>query len=514
MSESSLSNNKRIAKNTVLLYVRTFVVMIISLYTSRVILQILGVEDYGIYQVVGGMVAMLAVISQALSSAISRYITYEIGSGNKERLFKIFSTSKVVQLVIAGIVLVLGELIGLWFLHTQMQIPEGRMEAANWVLQFSLLSFCVNLLNIPYNACIIAHERMKAFAYVSIFESLCRLGVCYLLMITPVDRLVSYAFLLMLVVLILRTIYTVYCRRQFEECHAPLHIHKSIFKELFGFAGWGFFTNANYLLNNQGVNMLINVFFGVTFNAARGLANQVEGAVMQFVNSFTTAINPQITKSYASGKFEDMFQLVYRGAKFSFFLMYMMALPLIMEAETVLNIWLTVIPDKTIIFVKLSLVLGMFECFGNTSVTACMATGKIRTYSLVIGVLALLEFPLVWIAFAAGAQIELAYYLYIVVKAVVIIARMFLMKKMIGMPINEYFKMAISPVLIVAVLSAIPSLLVVIMMPESIIRLMVSLVVGVLSVGIVSLMVGMTKNEKTVIVSRAEDFINQRIIRR
>jgi len=513
MSDTA-TDNKRIAKNTILLYIRTFLVMIISLYTSRVVLQVLGVEDYGVYQVVGGMVAMFAVISQSLSSAISRFITYEIGSGNTERLSFVFSTSRVVQLVIAIIVVIVGEIVGLWFMHTQMQIPDGRLEAANWVLQFSLISFVVNLLSIPYNACIIAHEHMKMYAYVSIIEALGKLAICFLIMASPIDKLVYYALLLMLLSVLIRIIYTIYCRRYFNECKSPIHFHKNIFEGMFGFAGWSFFTNTNFLLNTQGVNMLINVFFGVTFNAARGLANQVEGAVVQFVNSFTTAINPQITKSYAAGEKEEMFNLVCRGAKFSFFLMYLMALPLIFEADMVMHIWLTVVPEKTVLFVQLSLILGMFDCIGSTSVTACMATGKIRKYSLVIGTLGLLEFPLVWIAFSAGGAIELAYYLYIVVKAVVILVRMLLMRGMVGMPVSVYLTNGLLPIAIVAVVAAVPSVLVAISLPQGYLRLIVSIVVGVLSVGMTALYLGMTKGERTTIISKAMVVVNERILKR
>lgn len=305
--------------------------------------------------------------------------------------------------------------------------------------------------------------------------------------------------------------YIIYCRHHFVESLSPYRIHNSIFKEMFGFAGWGFFTNANYLLNNQGVNMLINVFFGVTFNAARGLANQVEGAVIQFVNSFTTAINPQITKSYAVGDRDVLYQLVNRGAKFSFFLMYMMALPLIFEASTVLNIWLTVIPDKTVLFVQLSLILGMFDCFGNTAVTACMATGKIRTYSLVIGILGLLEFPLVWIAFAAGAEIEFAYYLYIFVKTLVILVRMFIMQNMVGMPVKQYIVRAILPSLSVAIMAALPLLAVAYLLPPSILRLIVSVVVSVFSVGLSALFIGMTSGERTFLVSKLQVLIKSKL---
>ena len=504
----STSSNKRIAKNTVLLYIRTFFVMIISLYTSRVVLDVLGVEDYGVYQVVGGMVAMFAVISNSLSSAISRFITYEIGSGNKERLSAIFSTSQVVQLIISGIVLVFGEVVGLWFMHTKMQIPEGSMYAANWVLQFSLISFCVNLLSVPYNACIIAHEHMKAFAYVSIVEAICKLIICYLLFVSPIDKLIFYAFLQMILAIGVRVFYTIYCHHNFEESLSPIKFHKPVFREMFGFAGWTFYTNTNNLLNTQGVNMLINVFFGVTYNAARGLANQVEGAVIQFVNSFTTAIIPQVTKSYAAGEINEMYKLVYRGSKFSFFLMYLMALPLMCEADTVMNLWLVKVPDKTVILVQLSLILGLIGCFGTMGYTACMATGKIRTYSLVVGTLALLEFPLVWVAFAFGAAIEFAYYLYMVVRSIIIVARMFLMKSLIGMPKREYFTKAVVPTLIVAIVAAIPSILIVMYMPQSYTRLVVSVLVGVISVSLTSLFIGMTSSERNLILTKASTFIN------
>lgn len=482
--------------------------MLISLYTSRVVLEALGVEDFGVYQVIGGMVAMFAIISNSLSTAISRFITYEIGSGDKERLNTVFSTSQVVQLIISGIILLFGEIIGLWFLNTKMQIPEGSMCAANWVLQFSLISFCVNLLSVPYNACIIAHEHMKAFAYVSIVEAICKLIICYLLFVSPIEKLIFYAFLQMILAIGVRVFYTIYCHHNFEESLSPIKFHKPVFREMFGFAGWNFYTNTNYLLNNQGVNMLINVFFGVTFNAARGLANQVEGAVEQFVNSFTTAINPQITKSYAAGAIKEMHQLVYRGSKFSFFLMCLMALPLMFEADTVMHLWLTVVPEKTVLFVQLSLVLGLIGCFGNVGYTACMATGKIRIYSLVIGTISLLEFPIVWVAYAIGAPIETAYYCYIVLKAVVVMARMYLMNRMIDMPKREYVFQAIIPSILVLVLAGIPSVLVVIFISQSFLRLILSVFVGVASVSLTALYIGMTSIERNMIVSKVLEYMD------
>lgn len=506
---TSQINNKRIAKNTVLLYIRTLFVMVISLYTSRVVLQVLGVEDYGIYQVIGGLVAMFSVISASLSSAVSRFITFELGTGDKERLKRIFATSIVIQIVIAFVVFIVAEVIGMWFMQTQMQIPASRMTAAQWVLHCSLITFCINLLSVPYNACIIAHEHMKTFAYVSILNALLTLAVCFIIKFAPFDRLIFYAILLTLTAVIIRLIYTFYCHKHFEESRVKLQFDKPVFKEMFGFAGWSFFTNTNFILNTQGVNMLINVFFGVTFNAARGIANQVEHAVASFVNSFTTAVNPQITKSYASGDKEGMYVLVCRAAKFSFFTMFLIALPIICEADTILHIWLTVVPDKTVIFVQLSLVLGMLDCIGTSGFTACMATGKLKKYSIVISSIGIMEFPLTWIFFLQGASIVSTYWLYIAVKSVVLIARMYLLKSMVGLPVRMYVQKVFIPVITVAALAIIPPIVLINFITPSLIRLLLSVVVGVLSVGTVALFAGMTVNERQLILQKVNSGISR-----
>jgi len=501
---SSSINNSRIAKNTILLYVRTLFVMIVTLYTSRVILQVLGVEDYGVYQVVGGMVAMFAVISTSLSAAISRYITFEIGTGNDERLKRIFSTSIVIQIVISVIVLVLAEVIGLWFVNTQMQIPDGRLNAAYWVLHCSLITFVINLLSVPYNACIIAHEHMKAFAYVSIIEVLLKLGICYLIIISPIDRLVSYAILMAIIALLIRVIYTIYCHEHFEESRVKIVFDRGIFKEMFGFAGWSFFTNTMSVFNNQGVNMLINVFFGVTFNAARGIANQVENAVVQFVNNFTVAVNPQITKSYAAGDKEGMYKLVCRGAKFSYYLMLMMALPLICEADKILHLWLTEVPPHAVILVQLSLILGMLDSIGSSGFTACMATGRLKKYALVISSIGILEFPLSWLAFKLGGAIEISYYLYIFVKTAVVVARMFLLRDMVGLPVMMYVKEVFGPILLTSIIAAIPSFLIIHIIPESFQRLLASILVGVSMTGLSAMYMGMDSHERRVVLDKAK----------
>lgn len=501
MNKSSI-NNKLIAKNTAFLYLRTLFVMVISLYTSRVVLQVLGVEDYGVYQVVGGLVAMFSVISSSLSSAISRFITFEIGTGDDEKLKRIFATSIIIQVCISAIVILLAEIVGLWFLHTKMQIPEGRMDAAEWVLHFSLFTFCLNLLSIPYNACIIAHEHMKTFAYVSVVEALLKLVVVLLIAYSPIDKLISYAFLLTLSAFVIRLIYMAYCHKNFEESRTKLIFDKIIFKEMFGFSGWSFFNNTTFILNNQGINMLMNIFFGVTVNAARGIALQVENALMSFVNSFTTAVNPQITKSYAAGDLSAMHKLVCRGAKFSFFMMLIIALPIILEAEYIMKIWLVDVPEYTVIFVQLSLVLGLCDCIGKTGFTACMATGKIRNYSIIITSIGILEFPLAWIFFVLGCPPFFAYYTYIVVKIMVLITRMFLLKRMVGLNIRMYLQCVFIPIIIVSVVASILPVVVVNVMEPSLLRVIVTTIVSIVSVSLSVLYVGMTKNERTMVVSK------------
>ena len=506
---TSAENNKRIAKNTLFLYIRTLFVLLVSLYMSRVILQVLGVSDYGIYQVIGGLVAMFGVLSTALSAAISRFITFEIGSGNKEKLCRVFSTSVIVQFIIAFIVLLVAEVIAIWFIQTQMQIPEGRMIAAQWVLHCSLITFCINLVSVPYNACIIAHEHMKAFAYISILDVLLKLVVCFCIFISPVDKLIFYAVLLTIEAVIIRIIYSFYCHRHFEESRSKLIFDKVIFRDMLSFSGWNFFNNANGILNNQGVNMLINVFFGVTVNAARGIAVQVENAVLQFVNNFTVAINPQITKSYATGDMERMYNLVCRGAKFSYFAMLLMALPIVCEAEKILNIWLTVVPEHTVIFVQLSLVLGVFDCVGASGYTACAATGKMKRYALILTPIGLLEFPLTWVFFLMGAPVVSTYYLYIFIKFLVLMARLFLLRDMVGLSPVVFIKNVFCPIVLTTLVAVLPSILVIYFFPQSLWRLFVSVIVALFTVSFASLYVGMTVGERQIIMERIYKFLRK-----
>ena len=424
MSNQTSDNNKRIAKNTLLLYFRMLFLMVISLFTSRITLQTLGVDNFGIYNVVGGIVAMFSIMSGSLSNAISRYITFELGKGDKKILKKVFSTAVNVQIFMAVIIAVLIEIGGVWFLNYKMNIPDGRMVAANWVLQFSIISFAVNLISIPYNAAIIAHEKMSAFAYISIYEAVMKLVVVYLIVISPFDKLIVYSFLILLISLSLRLIYGVYCKRKFEECSYMFILDKPLLKKMTGFAGWNFFGAGSFLLMTQGVNMLLNMFFGVALNAARGIATQVENVVNQFTTNFGTAINPQITKSYAKGDYAYMHKLVFAGSKYSFFLVVVLCVPIILEANQILHLWLGLVPEYAVVFLRLTLMISMLSVVSNTLVTSMMATGDIKKYQIIVGGLGMIIFPVVYILYKLGFSPQWSYYIQLIIFVFQLICRL------------------------------------------------------------------------------------------
>lgn len=503
MSDQS-SNNKRIAKNTLLLYLRTIFLMLITLYTSRVILDQLGVDDYGIYNVVGGFVAMFSVISSALSSSISRFITFELGRGDIKRLTTIFSTSVNIQLGLCFIILVLGEAIGIWFVNTRMNIPPDRIIAANWVFQCSILTFCINLISVPYNSCIIAHEKMSAFAYISILEAALKLLVCYMLIVSPIDKLIAYSLLMLFVAMLIRFVYGMYCTRNFEECKYRICYEKEIVKEMTGFAGWSFFPNVAWIFNTQGVNILINLFFGVALNAARGIASQVESAVMMFVRNFTTALNPQITKYYANGDKEQMFLLMCRGTKFTYFLTLLMVLPLFLETEYVLQLWLKEVPTHTVIFVQLSIIGSIINNIGNTCYTACQATGNIKRYSIVVTTVGFLVFPLTWLGFKLGLPVESTYIIYILVYICVSIACMLITRWLLQFPLSMFLRKALLPMVWVTILSSIIPTLLSLQMESSFVRFIITCMVSVLSTCAAIYLTGLTSGEK--------EMVNKKII--
>lgn len=510
MTNTSI-NNKRIAKNTLLLYVRTLFIMAVTLYTSRVVLNTLGVEDYGIYNVVGGVVMMFSVISGSLSSSISRFITYELGHGDFDRLKRIFITSINIQVGISLVILVLAETFGVWFLNTKMNIPSERMGAANWVLQCSLISFVINLISVPYNACIIAHEKMSAFAYISILEAVLKLAVVYMLIISPYDKLATYAVLLAVVALLIRLTYGQYCKRHFEESRYSFVYDRPLMKEMTGFAGWSFFGNSAYMLNTQGVDMLINIFFGVTLNAAKGVATQVQNAVMQFVNNFTVAVNPQITKSYAAGEMEYMYRLVCRGAKYSYFLLLIFVVPIVCEADYILKLWLRIVPEQAPTFLRLTLFGALAMGMGNTLYTSVFATGNIRKYQLWVTVVGCLVFPLTWVAFKIGLPASTSYAIFILVYYALVFVRLFIAKELLDIPVGPYIKEVVIRTLAVSAIAFIFPISIVYSMQPGFLRLVITCLIGFLSVTASIYMLGLGKSERKKITTKAINIIRKYI---
>ena len=465
MSDNS-ANNRRIAKNTIYLYFRTLLIMFVSLYTSRIVLNALGVKDFGIYNAVGGFVSFFTIISGALSNAISRYITYEIGKGNNRRITTIFCTSINIQLILSASIFVLCEVLGYLYLNNKMNIPPDRLIAANWVLHFSLLAFVINLLSVPYNACIIAYERMNAYAYISIVDAILKLSVAFLIIYSSYDKLILYSILLFLSSIVVRIFYMGYCRMNFEGIRYRFIYEKEIFWDLLKFAGWNFFANAASILNSQGVTLLVNSYFGVILNSSRGIATQVDMAIKQFAQGFTTAINPQITKSYAKGNSESFFSLICNGARYSYFLILIFAVPIIFETEIILKLWLVNVPEKTIEFVRLSIIGVMITITGNSGYTACMATGNIKRYSIWITVVGSLVFFLTWVSYWLGAPVEATYVIYIFVFIGVQITRLLIMKSLINFPIVMFVKDVVFKIIPPTVMAVALSLITSYMLPE------------------------------------------------
>lgn len=503
MSNQTSDNNKRIAKNTLLLYVRMLFTMAVSLFTSRVILNTLGVEDYGINNVVGGIVTMFSVLSGSLSSSISRFITFELGKGNIERLKTIFSTGVNIQLGMSVLIIIIAEAVGIWFLNTKMNIPTDRMVAANWVFQCAILTFVLNLLSVPYNAAIIAHEKMSAFAYISVVEVSLKLIIVYMLMISPFDRLETYAVLLLLVGAVIRFIYGYYCKRHFEECTYHFVFDKPVLKEMTGFAGWNFLGNGAYMLNTQGVNILMNLYFGVAVNAARGIATQVDAALKQFVNNFTTAVNPQITKSYAQGDLDYMHKLVCRSAKFSAFLMMFFAVPIILETNTILTIWLKTVPDYAVIFLQWIIISSFMDTvLANSLVTSMFATGKIKRYQIIVTTVGCWVFPLSWIAFKLGFEPQVGYILYFIIYTILLFVRLYLLKDMVKLPVMMYIREVLyklAPIIVVGF--SIPGILI-LTMDAGWLRLILVCLLSVLVTAASEYFIGLSNKEKNFVAEK------------
>ena len=503
MSDNTF-NGKTIAKNTIILYFRMIFTMVVSLYTTRVFLEALGVIDYGIYNVVGGFVAMFGLMSGSLSAAISRFITYELGAGNKDRLKNVFSSSITIQIGLSILIILLVEAVGIWFVNNKMVIPENRLVAANWVLQISALTFAINLISIPYNAALIAHERMGAFAFFAILESLLKLLICFAIVEVSCDRLIFYTILLGVVAVVIRLLYGFYCKRHFEECTYYYTFDKEVLYKMFSFAGWNMFGAGSSVLREQGVNVLLNLFFGAAVNSARSVAQQVSGSVVQLANNIMIAVNPQITKNYAAGNMDYTMHLVFMGARFTMFLLLLMAIPLLCETEIVLKLWLHEVPNYTIVFVRLVLIYLMVEAVSYSMVTLMLATGDIKKYQIIVGGCQLLNFPLAWIVLALGYGPEYTVVVSIIVGTACMVLRLYMLKQMVEFPVYRFLKDVYFNIWLVALVALPLPVFIVYQYEDSIARFLVVSIVSITTTTLSILSIGCNSHERKLLLSKVK----------
>lgn len=503
MSNQS-NNNKRIAKNTLFLYIRQIFVMGVALYTSRVVLATLGVTDYGIYNVVGGIVSLFTFINFAMGCSTTRFITFDLGKKDEHGVNVAFSNAVIVHVIIALIILLLGETIGLYLFYEKMNIPEDRFYAASWVYQFSIFTCMINILSVPYNALITSHEKMNAFAFISILETVLKLVIVWMLLVFSYDKLILYAILMFAVGVIIRIVNQVYAVKTFKKVHFLRPKNYTMFKEMIVYALWSLVGSAAVIFADQGQNILLNMYFGPAVNAARGVAMQVKNAVGNLCNNFNQAVTPQINKSYAGGDLTYMHKLIFASSKYTYYLLFIMSLPVILQAKTLLGIWLVEIPDHSVVFLQLMLVITILTALGNPLSNAVGANGHIRNFQLIVGGINLTLLPLTWVAFKFfGEKVpEWAFVIQIVLCIVAQIARVMLVKPLINLSIWAYVRQVVMPCAYVTIIASVIPVLLTMSLSDGFISLIIVSAVSVISVMVTIYYLGLEKSEKEFVLSK------------
>ena len=503
-------DNKRIAKNTLFLYIRMIILMAISLYTSRVVLATLGVDDYGLYYTVGGIVSILAFLNTSMAGSTQRFLNVEMGRNDDEKLNLVFNTSRVIHLCIAVIVFLLAETIGVWFLNNYMTIAPDRMGAANWVFQFSIVSFLITIISVPYNAAIISHEKMSAFAYISVVDAVLRLLIVFLLDLTSYDKLIVYSILMAATSAIIRLIYSWYCIKHFAECRMfSLRYDKEYLKKMASFSGWTVVGALGSISHTQGVAIVINMFFSVAVNAAQGIANQVINVVNHFVSNFMTALNPQIVKSYASGDLDSMHTLMMRGSRMGFFLITFFSIPLIIETPVLLAMWLKEVPEYTVIFVRIIIVTSVINSFASPLSAARGATGDIKNYQIVLTALGLLHIPLAWICFEIGYPPYSAMIVYLILIIIMQACRIFMTCRSINLKIAEFYSNVVLRCVIVFVTALFIPYLLHLFLPSGILSSIFVILVSVPITAFFIYIAGITTIERKMMVNLIREKIRK-----
>lgn len=501
MSTSQI-NNKRIAKNTLMLYFRMFIMTVVGLYTSRVVLQTLGVSDFGIYNVVGGIVSMMAFLNSAMVAASQRFLSFELGRHDNDRLSRVFCMSINIHATICIIAFVIAETIGLWFVNAKLNIPDERMVAANWVYQASIMTFMINVMSVPYNSAIVAHEKMSAFAYISILDVVLKLLIVYLLLIFPYDKLIVYSILMVCVVTLIRLCYTVYCKRHFPECSYRLMMDWTLFKEMFSFAGWSVIGNLGFSFKDQLSNVILNLFFGPTVNAARGIGMQVTANVKTFAHSFTMALNPQITKQYAAGNLDASRKLVYAGSRYTFYLLTLISIPVIINIDYILKLWLGIVPKYTSQFVVFSILVSLIYSLSECMTKAIQATGRIKWFQIGVSMIMLSELPIAWVLMELGYPPYAVMWPALLTYSVALLFRFWLIRSYVeGYYFSEYMVTVILRSLIVFIVCYISCSFACNLLPDGFFGLIVSVLICFAVTAIVVITLGITKNEQSMIYS-------------
>lgn len=501
------SNNKRIAKNTLLLYARMLIMMFIGLFTSRIILQALGVSDLGLYAVCGGVVSLFSFISGTLASGTQRFISFGIGEGDMDKLKRTFASAMTLHLLMAVIILVIGETFGLWYMYNKLNVEPGRFEAALWCYQFSLLTAVISIIQTPFNGALIAHEKMDIYAYMTIFEVAIKLIAAYAIMVTPYDRLISYAALLLAASIFSTFIYNWYCRKKFDECSFRFGYDKKLFTDMLSFSGWNTFGTVAAMGQSTGVDLVINFFCGTVVNGARGIASQANGFVNKFVSNFQVALNPQIIKTYASGNISEMSKIVIRGAEFSSYLLLFLGIPLFLEIEFVLNLWLGQVPEHSVAFMRIIMIESLFRTMGNPTITAMHATGKMKMLNITVGLLLLIIVPESYILFKLGLTPELVMLFNIIPWILCIPLRLYWLNKYTNreFPVSYFLLRVVVKGVALTLLMFVPPYCVSCLLPDDgWSRFLAVGISSVLSSSVIIYYLGLSKNTRYTLMAKAK----------
>ena len=501
-------NKKQIAKNTAALYFRMLLTMVVGLYTSRIVLSTLGVVDYGIYNIVGGIVILFSFFNNAMFSAIQRFLNVEIAKNDHFQLNKIFSVSMTVQISIAITVFVLSETIGLWFVNTQLNLPTERMIAVNWVYQFSIMTFLINIFLAPYEATILANEHMSFFAYASIIDVSTKLLIVFLLQYIGHDSLIVYAALTASLSFLFLAIYRIYCTKKFDYCYFHYSRDKILYRQLMSFSGWSLLGGIANVGKSQGVNIILNIFCGVVVNAAVGIANQVSTALNNFVFNFQLAFNPQIVKSYATNERDYFMQLIFQTAKLSYFLLFFISLPVLLNTEIILDIWLKDVPDYTVMFCQLSIIVILIDTISGPLWISIQAVGIIKKYQIVISTVLIMNVPLSYLSLMLGFPPYSVLWINLIVGIVALIVRLRFLRKLVDLSIKKFFKDVLFKIAFVTLIS-LPLPLVIKYFTTGYFGAGISLIISITSVGLAVFFVGLKSNERELLRTTLFKFLKK-----